>query len=59
MYTYQDLLDVGDVENDRMEFVKLAVKAHKDTASIGLETVSQIVLEQIVYLRLYTESWCR
>ena len=31
MYTYNDLVNVGEDEQDRMEFVQNAVKAHKNT----------------------------
>lgn len=34
--TYQDLLDVGQVENDRMDFVLLAIREHKNSREYKL-----------------------
>ena len=34
--TYQDLLDVGQVEKDRMDFVLLAIREHKNSREYKL-----------------------
>lgn len=31
MFTYQDLLDIGELESNRMDFTKRTVQTHKDT----------------------------
>lgn len=44
--TYQDLLEVGEQEKDRMEFVKEAIKAHKTSAPYKMAVIAYEYLIQ-------------